>query len=255
MFQVKLTNYQTLSHSNTLTSDQCVNWIFFWSRFVFLLLGLFGKGTTKLDVPWLLWWLMRWLNHNISIFHHTVGTHLLTDIICLRQIFHSVAYKAKDRNDLLSGIDEFLDQVTVLPPGEWDPSIRIKPPKSIPSQVRLLLWPEAASLCLVWVRRVQHCLSPQEKRKMASISTGSAYTSHIIREAEHHTGPELQRTGRSVGMEEKCSFKGSKMKTWMSATVCPNTWVSRIKVCVQSRWIWNRGIQQKVQKVQSEKKD
>ncbi|EPY79111.1 sodium bicarbonate cotransporter 3, partial [Camelus ferus] len=50
------------------------------------------------------------------------------------KIFHDVAYKAKDRNDLLSGIDEFLDQVTVLPPGEWDPSIRIEPPKSVPSQ-------------------------------------------------------------------------------------------------------------------------
>lgn len=54
------------------------------------------------------------------------------------QIFHDVAYKAKDRNDLLAGIDEFLDQVTVLPPGEWDPSIRIEPPKSVPSQVSVM---------------------------------------------------------------------------------------------------------------------
>lgn len=54
----------------------------------------------------------------------------------LLQVFHDVAYKARDRNDLLSGIDEFLDQVTVLPPGEWDPSIRIEPPKSVPSQVK-----------------------------------------------------------------------------------------------------------------------
>lgn len=54
----------------------------------------------------------------------------------LLQVFHDVAYKARDRNDLLSGIDEFLDQVTVLPPGEWDPSIRIDPPKSVPSQVK-----------------------------------------------------------------------------------------------------------------------
>lgn len=46
-----------------------------------------------------------------------------------------MAYKAKDRTDLLSGIDEFLDQVTVLPPGEWDPTIRIEPPKNVPSQV------------------------------------------------------------------------------------------------------------------------
>lgn len=46
-----------------------------------------------------------------------------------------MAYKAKERDDLLAGIDEFLDQVTVLPPGEWDPSIRIEPPKYVPSQV------------------------------------------------------------------------------------------------------------------------
>ena len=50
------------------------------------------------------------------------------------QIFHEVAYKAKQRSDLLDGVDEFLDSVTVLPPGEWDPNIRIEPPSSIPSQ-------------------------------------------------------------------------------------------------------------------------
>lgn len=50
------------------------------------------------------------------------------------QIFHDVAYKARNRTDLLDGVDEFLDQVTVLPPGEWDPNIRIEPPSSIPSQ-------------------------------------------------------------------------------------------------------------------------
>ena len=50
------------------------------------------------------------------------------------EVFHDVAYKAKNRNHLLAGIDEFLDAVTVLPPGEWDPSIRIEPPAIIPSQ-------------------------------------------------------------------------------------------------------------------------
>lgn len=49
------------------------------------------------------------------------------------QVFHDIAYKAKDRQDLLAGIDEFLDEVIVLPPGEWDPAIRIEPPKSLPS--------------------------------------------------------------------------------------------------------------------------
>lgn len=52
------------------------------------------------------------------------------------EVFHDVAYKAKNRNHLLAGIDEFLDAVTVLPPGEWDPTIRIEPPAAIPSQVR-----------------------------------------------------------------------------------------------------------------------
>ena len=39
----------------------------------------------------------------------------------------------------MAGIDEFLDCVTVLPPGEWDPTIRIEPPKAVPSQVVVIL--------------------------------------------------------------------------------------------------------------------
>ncbi|XP_039972736.1 sodium bicarbonate cotransporter 3 isoform X2 [Xiphias gladius] len=118
------------------------------TRFLFLLLGPFGKGPQ----------------------YHEIGRSIAT--LMTDEIFHDVAYKAKDRNDLLSGIDEFLDQVTVLPPGEWDPSIRIEPPKSVPSQ---------------------------EKRKMASVPNGSAHSSDTGKEAEHHTGPELQRTGRIFG--------------------------------------------------------
>ena len=78
------------------------------------------------------------------------------------EVFHEVAYRAKNRDHLLAGVDEFLDAVTVLPPGEWDPQyefqkfhkwirkillftyrvlfstnnrIRIEPPAAIPSQV------------------------------------------------------------------------------------------------------------------------
>lgn len=49
------------------------------------------------------------------------------------QLFSDVAYKARDREDLIAGVDEFLDEVIVLPPGEWDPKIRIEPPKKVPS--------------------------------------------------------------------------------------------------------------------------
>ncbi|XP_061838635.1 sodium bicarbonate cotransporter 3-like isoform X10 [Nerophis lumbriciformis] len=118
------------------------------TRFLFLLLGPFGKGRQ----------------------YHEIGRSMAT--LMTDEIFHDVAYKAKDRNDLLSGIDEFLDQVTVLPPGEWDPSIRIEPPKSVPSQ---------------------------EKRKIPPMPNGSAYSSDIVKDAGHQTGPELQRTGRLFG--------------------------------------------------------
>uniref|UniRef100_A0A8C2XZT3 Anion exchange protein n=1 Tax=Capra hircus TaxID=9925 RepID=A0A8C2XZT3_CAPHI len=119
------------------------------TRFLFLLLGPAGKAPQ----------------------YHEIGRSIAT--LMTDEIFHDVAYKAKDRNDLLSGIDEFLDQVTVLPPGEWDPSIRIEPPKSVPSQ---------------------------EKRKIPVFSNGSAPSSgDAPKEAAHHAGPELQRTGRLFG--------------------------------------------------------
>ena len=51
------------------------------------------------------------------------------------EVFHDVAYKAKQRDHLLAGLDEFLDAVTVLPPGEWDPSIRIEPPQNVRSYI------------------------------------------------------------------------------------------------------------------------
>ncbi|KAG8004770.1 Sodium-driven chloride bicarbonate exchanger, partial [Nibea albiflora] len=78
------------------------------TRFLFILLGPLGKGPQ----------------------YHEIGRSIAT--LMTDEIFHDVAYKAKDRNDLVAGIDEFLDQVTVLPPGEWDPSIRIEPPKNVP---------------------------------------------------------------------------------------------------------------------------
>lgn len=64
---------------------------------------------------------------------HEVGRAMAT--LMSDEVFHDVAYKARNRNHLLAAIDEFLDAVTVLPPGEWDPSIRIEPPAAVPSQV------------------------------------------------------------------------------------------------------------------------
>ncbi|TRY88124.1 hypothetical protein DNTS_031503 [Danionella cerebrum] len=117
------------------------------TRFLFILLGPMGKGPQ----------------------YHEIGRSIAT--LMTDEVFHDVAYKAKDRSDLVAGIDEFLDQVTVLPPGEWDPSIRIEPPKNVPSQ---------------------------EKRKVPPLANGGA----DLGEAEEHSGhggPELERTGRFFG--------------------------------------------------------
>ncbi|XP_016525294.1 electrogenic sodium bicarbonate cotransporter 1 isoform X3 [Poecilia formosa] len=79
------------------------------TRFMFVLLGPKGKSKSYREIG------------------RAIAT-LMSD-----EVFHDIAYKAKGRKDLLAGIDEFLDEVIVLPPGEWDPDIRIEPPKSLPS--------------------------------------------------------------------------------------------------------------------------
>ncbi|XP_042897181.1 electroneutral sodium bicarbonate exchanger 1 isoform X2 [Parasteatoda tepidariorum] len=80
------------------------------TRFLFVLLGPTGEG----------------------IKYHEIGramAALLSD-----EVFHNVAYKARNRDDLLAGVDEFLDATTVLPPGVWDPRTRIEPPLTTASQ-------------------------------------------------------------------------------------------------------------------------
>ncbi|XP_063159983.1 sodium bicarbonate cotransporter 3 isoform X1 [Candoia aspera] len=140
------------------------------TRFLFLLLGPAGKAPQ----------------------YHEIGRSIAT--LMTDDVFHDVAYKAKDRNDLLSGIDEFLDQVTVLPPGEWDPSIRIEPPKSVPSQ---------------------------EKRKIPKFPNGAASPGESLKEEGHLAGSELQRTGRLFGglildIKRKTTFFLSDFKDALS---------------------------------------
>ncbi|XP_066507329.1 electrogenic sodium bicarbonate cotransporter 4 isoform X2 [Hoplias malabaricus] len=79
------------------------------TRFLFVLLGPHGKAKS----------------------YNEIGRAMAT--LMVDDLFSDVAYKARDREDLIAGIDEFLDEVIVLPPGEWDPKIRIEPPKKLPS--------------------------------------------------------------------------------------------------------------------------
>jgi len=45
------------------------------------------------------------------------------------QVFCEVAYKAKSSKDIVAGIDEYAEDLTVLPPSVWDPAMRIEPPE------------------------------------------------------------------------------------------------------------------------------
>ncbi|XP_061185498.1 electrogenic sodium bicarbonate cotransporter 1-like [Saccostrea echinata] len=80
------------------------------TRFVFFCLGRRGEEEELIE------------------FGRCVGTMIVDEI------FREVAYKARDRDDLLAGFDEFMEQVIVLPPGEWDPKIRLEPPGKVQSQ-------------------------------------------------------------------------------------------------------------------------
>ncbi|XP_058987889.1 anion exchange protein 3 isoform X2 [Musca domestica] len=55
---------------------------------------------------------------NYDLDYHEVGRAIAT--LMANESFHGIAYTADDRKDLLSAINEFLDDSIVLPPGNWD---------------------------------------------------------------------------------------------------------------------------------------
>ena len=58
---------------------------------------------------------------------------ILTDDIC-----REFAYSAKDDDGILQMMERFMQDTYVIPPSEWDPSIRIEPPLKYMSKVRLM---------------------------------------------------------------------------------------------------------------------
>uniref|UniRef100_A0A8C2AE57 Anion exchange protein n=1 Tax=Cyprinus carpio TaxID=7962 RepID=A0A8C2AE57_CYPCA len=129
------------------------------TRFLFVLLGPPGKAKS----------------------YNEIGRAIAT--LMVDDLFSDVAYKARDREDLIAGIDEFLDEVIVLPPGEWDPKIRIEPPKKIPS-----------------ADKRKSVFSLNELGQMNGTAGGGGPVSdEEVMPAPHELGEELAYTGRFCG--------------------------------------------------------
>ncbi|XP_035641949.1 electrogenic sodium bicarbonate cotransporter 4-like isoform X2 [Oncorhynchus keta] len=129
------------------------------TRFLFILLGPTGKAKS----------------------YNQIGRAIAT--LMVDDLFSDVAYKARDREDLIAGIDEFLDEVIVLPPGEWDPKIRIEPPKKVPTADK---------------RKSVHSLNELgQPNGTAGGSGGHAEDEEMP--VAHELGEELAHTGRFCG--------------------------------------------------------
>ncbi|XP_026299840.1 band 3 anion transport protein isoform X4 [Apis mellifera] len=85
--------------------------------FVRLAEGVFIPSITEVTIP------VRFMftllgPRNADLDYHEIGRSIAT--LMANTSFHKVAYKANERRELLSAINEFLDDSIVLPPGDWE---------------------------------------------------------------------------------------------------------------------------------------
>ncbi|XP_045890284.1 electrogenic sodium bicarbonate cotransporter 4 isoform X2 [Micropterus dolomieu] len=130
------------------------------TRFLFILLGPQGKAKS----------------------YNEIGRAIAT--LMVDDLFSDVAYKARDREDLIAGIDEFLDEVIVLPPGEWDPKIRIEPPKKVTSADK---------------RKSVFSLNELGQMNGTAGGGGGGLSEDEEMPVQHELGEELAFTGRFCG--------------------------------------------------------
>ena len=76
---------------------------------------------------------------SVNRYHHTIIRNgIYTSYVyplSRKQVFCEVAYKAETRQDIVDGIDEYIDELTVLPPSIWDPTTRLAPPEQTMTMV------------------------------------------------------------------------------------------------------------------------
>ncbi|NXP21768.1 S4A4 protein, partial [Scytalopus superciliaris] len=109
--------------------------------------------------------------------YQEVGRAMAT--LLMDELFQRVARRADHREDLITGMERFLDELIVLPPGKWDPSARIPPPSSLPSPRR----------------RTTVDLPDQQSHGNGDMAAAG----DRARPGHPHSGEELERTGRLFG--------------------------------------------------------
>ncbi|XP_076377977.1 anion exchange protein Ae2 isoform X3 [Megalopta genalis] len=85
--------------------------------FVRLAKGVVMSSITEVNIP------VRFMftllgPRNGDLDYHEIGRSIAT--LMANTSFHKIAYKANERRELLSAINEFLDDSIVLPPGDWE---------------------------------------------------------------------------------------------------------------------------------------
>lgn len=85
--------------------------------FVRLAHGILMPSITEVPIPVRFMFILLGPS-DADLDYHEVGRSIST--LMSNPAFHSIAYKADDRRELLSAINEFLDDSIVLPPGDWE---------------------------------------------------------------------------------------------------------------------------------------
>jgi len=142
------------------------------TRFLALVLGPEGSSHKLLDTG------------------RAIGSLLTDQLFC-----QLTAYKAQTKAALISGLDTYIGELTVLPPSSWDPSIRLDPPKTTQSlQSRLM---NRASN-----RERKRTDKEEEEGKEESDDDEDEETAFLKihkEDADHGEDDSLQFTGRLFG--------------------------------------------------------
>ncbi|XP_053971166.1 band 3 anion exchange protein isoform X5 [Hylaeus volcanicus] len=85
--------------------------------FVRLAEGVFIPAVTEVTIPVRFMFILLG-PRNADLDYHEIGRSIAT--LMANTSFHKIAYKANERRELLSAINEFLDDSIVLPPGDWE---------------------------------------------------------------------------------------------------------------------------------------